>query len=239
MKSFLVSLSLLLAPWAVAAAQAPPAGLGLDVGAMDRTADPCVDFYAYACGGWIKKNPIPGDQSSWAVYLKMFDDNGALLREVLEAAAKPDPRRSPVDREIGDFYAACMDQATIDKAGVAPIRQELAAIAAISSAADLADVVADLNSELGANALVPFASLQDFKDSSQVIAGVGQGGLGLPDRDYYFKDDAKSVEIRQRYGKYLEAMFGLLGDGAAEAQANAKVVVEIETALAKVSLTAV
>ncbi|HEY0783346.1 MAG TPA: M13 family metallopeptidase, partial [Thermoanaerobaculia bacterium] len=162
-----------------------------------------------------------------------------MLREVLEAAAKPDPKRSQVDRDIGDYYAACMDQAAIDKAGVAPIEKDLAAIAALPSLAGVADVLAAQQQDAGSAAFFSFSSQQDAKDSTQVIGSVSQGGLGLPDRDYYLKDDAKSVEARQRYVAHLTKLFALLGDAEATAAANAQTVLAIETALAKVSLTQV
>ncbi|HEY0781708.1 MAG TPA: M13 family metallopeptidase [Thermoanaerobaculia bacterium] len=227
------------APQASSEVPLPPYTPSLDVTAMDRTVDPCVDFYAYSCGGWMKTHPIPSDQVRWDVYDKMFDDNSAMLQKVLEAAAKPDPKRNQVDREIGDLYASCMDQATIDKAGVAPIQGDLDAIAHIASLADLADVVVVQHMEVGTSALFRFGSQQDYKDSSQVIASVGQGGLGLPDRDYYLKEDAKSVETRQKYVAHLQKTFELLGDAPGAAAANAATVMAIETALAKSSLTRV
>jgi putative endopeptidase len=219
--------------------QLPPYTPSLDVTAMDRTVDPCVDFYAYACGGWVKKNPIPSDQVRWDVYDKMFDENATMLRQVLEVASKPDPKRSQVDREIGDLYTSCMDTATIDKAGIKPIEKDLAAISGIASLSALGDVIATQQMDFGGGTLFSFGSQQDFKDSSQVIASVTQGGLSLPDRDYYLKDDAKSVETRQRYVAHLQKTFELLGDAKDAAAANAATVMAIETALAKASLTRV
>ena len=114
----------------------------LDITSMDRTADPCVDFFQYSCGGWIKNNPIPPDQSSWDTYSKMQDENRFKLRDILEAAATPDPNRKPVTQKIGDYYASCVDEKAIDAKGAEPLKPTLDQIAALKSKADLASVVA-------------------------------------------------------------------------------------------------
>ena len=190
----------------------------LDVTAMDRTIDPCGDFFHYACGGWIKNNPIPPDQSSWDLYSKMADENKEKLRGILEAASAPHPGRNAVDQKIGDYYASCMDEKAIEAKGADPLKPALQRIAGIQSKAEIADVKSTL---IGANVLFPIDSIQDFRDATQVIANIDQGGLGLPDRDYYTKDDAKSQEIRQRYQQYVQTMFGLLGDSPTAAKAPA------------------
>jgi putative endopeptidase len=212
----------------------------LDIPSMDRSVDPCIDFYRYSCGGWIKTNPIPPDQASWDVYGKLHHENMRLLWGILEQAAKPDPSRSKVERQIGDFFYACMDQAAVEKAGAAPLKPALDEIAGLKSLKDLTRFVAKqhLTSQSG-DMLFGFASNQDFADSSRVIAFADAGGLGLPDRDYYDKTDAKSVETRARYLEHLRAMFGLLGDDLKTSEAEAKTVMEIETALAKAQLTQV
>jgi putative endopeptidase len=226
-------------PAPAATAPALPYTPVLDPSAMDRGVDPCVDFYAYSCGGWMKANPIPPDQAIWSVYGKLHDENLEFLHRVLEDAARPDPRRDKVAAEIGDFYAACMDQGAIDRAGAAPLAADEQAIAAIRSREDLAREVARLQQTSGARAPFVLASDQDFQDSTQVIAVVGQGGLGLPDRDYYFKSDPKSQEARQRYTAHVQKMFELLGEPAPAAAAAAADVMRMETALAKASLTRV
>jgi endothelin-converting enzyme/putative endopeptidase len=210
----------------------------LDVTAMDRSANPCVDFYQYSCGGWKKNNPIPLDQTSWSVYGKLYQDNLVFLRGILQQASA-NGQRDAITRQIGDFYAACMDEAAIEKRGVKAIQPQLEVIAALKSTRDLAMVVARLQpSALGS---IPFAggSRQDPDDSERQIAGIDQGGIGLPDRDYYTKDDAKSKEIRERYVQHVQKIFELLGDSPETAKKNAGIVMNLETALAEASLTRV
>ena len=208
----------------------------LDVTAMDRTIDPCVDFFAYSCGGWIKNNPIPPDQASWDLYSKMADENKAQLRGILEAASSPDASRNAVNQKIGDYYASCMDEKAIEDKGIEPLKSELNRIAKINSKSELADIASTMATD---NVLFEFGSLQDFRDASQVVAGVDQGGLGLPDRDYYLKTDAKSEEMRKAYVAHVQKMFELLGDKPEAATAEAQTVMRIETALAKGSMTRV
>ncbi len=214
----------------------------LDVSAMDSAVDPCVDFYTYSCGGWIKKNPIPPDQSSWSTSGKLEDENRAQLRAILEEAAKPGGARDPVTQKIGDYYASCMDEAAIDNLGAKPLLPELARIAGLKSKQDFAEYAATTQfppSVYGGGTLFTFRSDQDFKDSTQVIAEADQGGLGLPDRDYYLKDDAKSEELRKAYLAHVAKMFELLGDKPADAATEAATVMRIETALAKGQMTRV
>ena len=208
----------------------------LDVTAMDRTIDPCVDFFQYACGGWIKNNPIPPDQSAWDLYSKMEDENKEKLRGILEAAAAPDPGRNAVNQKIGDYYASCMDEKAIEARGADPLKPALERIAGIQSKAEIADVKSTL---IGANVLFPIESIQDFRDATQVIANIDQGGLGLPDRDYYTKDDPKSEELRNAYLAHVRKMFELLGDSPTASASEAQTVMRIETILAKGSMTRV
>jgi len=208
----------------------------LDVTSMDRSVDPCVDFFVYSCGGWIKNNPIPPDQASWDVYSKMEDENRGRLRGILEAASAPDASRNAVTQKIGDYYASCIDEKAVDAKGAEPLKPQLQRIAAISSKAEIADVAAAMADD---NVLFRFDSIQDFRDANQVIADADQGGLGLPDRDYYTKDDAKSVDLRKAYLAHVQKMFELLGDKPDSAAAEAQTVMRIETALAKGSMTRV
>ncbi|HUO13840.1 MAG TPA: M13 family metallopeptidase [Verrucomicrobiae bacterium] len=208
----------------------------LDVTSMDRTIDPCVDFFQYSCGGWIKNNPIPSDQSSWSTYGKMQDENRLKLRDILEAASAPDPNRSSVNQKIGDYYASCMDEKAIDAKGASPLQPGLDKIAAMQSKADLANVAASM---IYQGVLFDFGSDQDYGDASQVIAEADQGGLGLPDRDYYTKTDAKSVDLRKAYLTHVQKMFELLGDKPETAAAEAETVMRLETVLAKGSMTRV
>ncbi|MGD0570954.1 MAG: M13 family metallopeptidase [Candidatus Sulfotelmatobacter sp.] len=217
-------------------AAAPAHEPALDVTSMDRSVDPCVDFFKYSCGGWIKSNPIPPDQSSWDTYSKMQDENRARLREILEAASAPDPKRDAAAQKIGDYYASCVDEKTIDAKGAEPLKSELARIAAINSKAEIATTAAAM---VHNGVLFRFDSTQDFRDASQVIAEVDQGGLGLPDRDYYVKEDAKSVDLRKSYVAHVQKMFELLGDQPDVAATESQTVMRIETALAKGSMTRV
>src|SRR5579863_4079008 len=222
----------------VASAQTAPAKSQpvLDVNSMDTSVDPCTDFFTYSCGTWIKKNPIPPDQVSWSVYSKLGDDNKAILREILESATTPAPDRDAVKQKIGDYYTACMDEKAINAAAIKPLQPLLDQIQQLHSRRAIADIAAIM---VYNNALFRFRSDQDYKDSTQVIAEVDQGGLGLPDRDYYLKTDAESVGIRKKYIAHLQKMFALLGDKPATAAAEAQTVIRIETALAKGSLTRV
>ena len=208
----------------------------LDVTSMDRAVDPCMDFFQYSCGGWIKSNPIPPDQSSWDTYSKMQDENRERLRAILEAAAKPDSSRDASEQKIGDYYASCMDEKTIDEKATEPLKAQLDQIMRLASKAEIADLAAAMVDD---NVLFGFDSTQDYRDASQVIAEADQGGLGLPDRDYYLKADAKSVELRKVYLVHVQKMFELLGDKPDAAAAEAQTVMRIETALAKGSMTRV
>src|SRR5277367_3709386 len=209
----------------------------LDVTSMDKSVDPCVDLYHYSCGGWQKKNPIPPDQTSWSVYGKLYQDNLILLRSILEQSGPAAAQRDAVAQKIGDFYASCMDETTADKRGLAAIQPQLDAIAGLESARDMAPLVARLPLPFGRTILFVAGSTQDPDNSELEIADLDQGGLGLPDRDYYTKDDAKSKETRERYVQHVQKVFELLGDNPETAKNNAQTVMRMETALAKASLT--
>jgi endothelin-converting enzyme/putative endopeptidase len=189
-----------------------PYSPSLDLTDMDQSMNPCEDFYRYSCGGWLKKNPIPSDQSSWSVYSKLTQDNERFLWGILEDTAKPNPARSAVEREIGDFFAACMDEPAVEKAGADPMREELAAIGALKSVADFPELLAREHLAQNFGMLFGFSASQDYADSSREIAFAGAGGLGLPDRDYYTKTDAKSEEIRKKYVAHVQQMLELAGD---------------------------
>lgn len=217
-------------------AAAPTHEPALDVTSMDRSVDPCVDFFKYSCGGWIKNNPIPPDQSSWDTYSKMQDENRARLREILEAASAPDPTRNAATQKIGDYYSSCIDEKAIDAKGAEPLQPDLDRISAFHSKDEIAVAAAAM---VHNGVLFRFDSTQDFRDASQVIAEVDQGGLGLPDRDYYVKEDTKSVDLRKAYVAHVQKMFELLGDQPDVAAIESPTVMRIETALAKGSMTRV
>ena len=221
-----------------------PYSPSLDISSMDKSIDPCVDLYHYSCGGWQKNNPIPPDQTSWSVYAKLYQDNLIFLRGMLEQAAEPNAQRDAVTQKIGDFYAACMDEGTVEKRGLSAIQPDLDAIAQVKSANDLTPLVARLQFtysrySYSSSMLFSAGSTQDPDDSERVIADVDQGGLGMPDRDYYIKDDAKSKETREHYLQHVQRVFELIGDSPAAAKQNAETVMRLETAMAKASLTRV
>ena len=216
-----------------------PYSPSLDVTSMDKTIDPCTDFYAYSCGGWQKKNPIPADQTSWGVYAKLYQDNLQFLRGILEEAAAAKTARNKVTQEIGDFYGACMDEAAVNRRGVGALQPQLDLIAAMKSTKDIAPLTAHVTLPFGQTLLFGAGSAQDPDNSEQVIADLDQGGLGLPDQSYYTKEDGKSKEIRVRYLLHVQAIFQLLGDTAEAAKKNADTVMRMETALAKASWTRV
>jgi putative endopeptidase len=209
-----------------------PSGLQLD--ALDRGADACTDFYQFACGGWIARNPVPSDRASWGRFEELQERNNDTLHTILESAAAG---RDPASKKLGDYYASCLDESAIDARGVAPLDPLLKKIAALSSVNDLAPLVAELHT-LGVNVFFQFGSQADFKDASVEMAIADQGGLALPDRDYYFRDDAKSVGLRTDYVDHIGKMLALLG-GAADAGKAAQQTMAIETALAKGALDAV
>src|SRR5690242_12652524 len=166
---------------------------GFDATLMDKTADPCVDFYQYSCGGWLKQNPVPSDQAAYGRDTELAERNHLILRDILEKAAVERPDGSPLEQKIGDYYASCMDETAIEKKGAAVLKPELDRIAALKSKDELPEELAHLHM-MDVGAFFNYGSDQDFKDATSEIAEADQGGLGLPERDYYTRTDAKSVQ---------------------------------------------
>jgi endothelin-converting enzyme/putative endopeptidase len=224
----------------------PPQPDHFSLDAVDSSIDPCTNFYQYSCKKWMAANPIPPDQPAWGHGGKLALWNQYVLKDVLEKASADSPSRSAIDQKIGDYYSSCMNESAIDAKGLAAIQAELDLIASLRSTADLGRELAHIHaitfqlvppSDSGfATALFGFTSSQDLDDSSKVVAALDQGGLGLPDRDYYLKDDAKSVELRKQYVDHITKTFVLLGESPTAAAVDAKTDMDMETALAKASM---
>ena len=239
----LVSILLLAAGTAVAQAPAasdasrptPPTAIrSFDLSAIDKTADPCTDFYQYSCGNWLKSNPIPADQVRWLRSFSLLRErNTYLLWQELDAAAS-NPQ-SPLEKQYGDYFAACMNTDLVEQKGLKPLEPALKRIADLKDAHKLATLIGNLAEEGSPAPLFRFGVSQDDKDSSKQIAGISQGGLSLPDRDYYIVDNKHFHEIRKQYVDHVTRMFTLAGDSADQAAKEAASVMEIETALAQAS----
>jgi putative endopeptidase len=231
-----------LSAQAPAPASAPPPSRtpvhGLDPADLDRSVPVCTDLNGFGNGGWLKTNPLPADQSYWGSFSILFEENREKLRGVLEKAAASPAATGTDERKIGDFWASCMDEAAIEAAGAKPIQPELDRIAKIATPADLQAEITRLQL-LGANAVFGFTAEQDRKASTEVIALATQGGLGLPDREYYTKTDDESKKLRDQYVGHVARMFGLLGDDPKKAADDAKTVMTLETRLAEASMTPV
>jgi len=212
----------------------------LDVKAMDRTVDPCDDFYQYSCGGWMKANPIPADQSRWSVYAKMADDNQRYLWGVLQTLSQGGPERNANQAKIGDYFAACMDETALEKAGMAPLQPWLERVAALKDKRELPGLIAALHLATNSGRVAfGFGSGQDFADPTQVIAFAFAGGTSLPERGYYLDQDQRGKALRAKFVAHVQRIFQLLGDSPAAAKAAAQTVLGFETALARASLSPV
>ncbi|HEY2738813.1 MAG TPA: M13 family metallopeptidase, partial [Thermoanaerobaculia bacterium] len=202
---------------------------------LDPKTSPCDDFYQYACGGWTASHPISPELPMRGSFIDLMEKNFTVLRSILEKDAVETPGRTPVQREIGDYYAACMDEATIEAKGTAPLQPDLDRIAGLSDKAALPDLLAHLHT-IGTDAFFSFSSQQDDQNAAQMLAIVDAAGLGLPGRDDYLRDDPKTTEQRRLYVEHVRKMFSLLGEPADRAAADAAAVMDLETSLAKVTL---
>jgi len=232
--SFVIASSALAQGYAVPMQTKP-----LDPANLDRSVSACTDFYQFANGGWIKRNPVPAAYSRWGSFDELQENNQGNLLTILRAAAASGDKQASEDlRKLGVFYSSCMDSATAERAGSQPVKPELDRIDAIRNRAQLEAEVARLHAR-GVPLLFGFGAQQDFKNSASVIAGVNQGGLSLPDRDYYLNPDKRYVDIRASYVGHVARMLQLLGESATQSTADAQKVMAIETALAKPAMTRV
>jgi len=208
---------------------------GIDLGAMDKSASPCNDFYQYACGGWIAKHPTPPDQPRYGRFDELQDRNNEILQLILQDAMDAGGSADPDTKKIGDYYQSCMSEKTIESTGAAPLEADLKRVDAIKAKSEIPPVVGHFQT-VGTSQFFGFGAAPDFKDASQYILIYAQGGMGLPDRDYYLKDDANAKKIRGEYEQHVAKMLQFAGETPTAASAGAKAVLKIETDLAKASL---
>ncbi|HET8667160.1 MAG TPA: M13 family metallopeptidase, partial [Terriglobales bacterium] len=228
---------LVCAGLALAQSGAPKSGAtpSFDVNALDKSVDPCVNFYKFACGTWMANNPIPGDKTRWGRFDELAEHNRAILHTILETYSKPQIKRDAVQQKVGDYYGSCMDEKAINAAGNKPVQPELQRINAIKNRSELIAEMAHLYKE-GVRTLFGFGAGPDLHDASIEIAHVMDGGITLPDRDYYLKQDAKSKDIQDHYVAHVQKMMELAGDKPEVAAAEAKAIMSLETDLAKANM---
>ena len=208
---------------------------GLDKRFIDTGADPCVDFFKYACGNFTKYYPIPNDRSGYGTGALVAERNEYILHTMLEKAAAGGADRTPNEQKIGDYYASCLDVDAINRKGLEPLQPELDRIAALKNKSELTSLLAHLQLN-SMNAFLGFGEQQDFKDATKQIAFVDQGGIGLPERDYYFRSGEAAEKTRKQYVQHIANMLKLMGESESAAAGDAQSIMELETALAKVSL---
>lgn len=206
-----------------------------DVANIDKSIDPCTDFYQFACGNWIKNNPMPPDYPDWVSFSEVYEHNLGILHRILEKASVNDPKRSPVMQKIGDFYASCMDEKAVNAEGYRPVEPELKRIAALKNKKDMLDLIAR-EALVAPDPIFNFSSAPDLHNADMTVAWVDQSGLTLPDRDYYLKDDAPTLEIRKAFVDYMTKMFTMIGQTHEQAAKNAATVMKVETELAKAAM---
>ena len=227
------SIALILSAGLTAKGDAP---WGFSLTNLDKSCKPCEDFYKFAMGGWMKANPIPPEYPSWGTFTELRDHNLTAMRTILESAASSNAAAGSNERKIGDFYSSCMDTTAADAAGLKPLAGELAAIDAIKDRNGLDAEIARMHRQ-NIGTIFELGSTPDYKDSTHYIGDASQGGLGMPDRDYYTRDDERSKKLRTDYVQYVAKVFELAGDASDKASAESRTVMDIETALAKASRT--
>jgi len=232
---FYVCLVIFLVVGVSAQTSKPEPSSGFSIDNIDKSVDPCVDFYQYACGNWLKTKEIPGDRPEWDSFSEVEEQNLAVLRDILENAEKGGAGRDAIGQKIGDYYGACMDESAVEAKGISPIKPELDLVAAAKDKQSLIDAIARIHL-IGPSPLFSFYSSPDLHDANMVIAYIDQGGLSLPDRNYYIKDEEKMVALRKALTEYATTLFTLTGQSAEQAAASAQSVLKIETALAKASM---
>ena len=220
---------------AAAPEAAPQRMKSFDLDALDRSVEPCQNFYQFACGGWIKANPVPPDQTRWGRFELLREYNHALTRNILEKAAANTKSTDPNQRKIGDYYATCMNEKAIDAKGLAPAEKWIRQIDGIKNTQDLTRVVAALH-DAGIGGMFRFGASPELHNAAQTGAWADQGGLGLPNKDFYTKTDEKSVKIRQQYVEHIANMLKLTGTPADQAGPQAQQVMDIEMKLANASM---
>src|ERR1700751_5645341 len=252
MLSFCLALALLVSCTFVFAQPAPPSDSMPDLehftpDQVDKALDPCTDFFQYACSKWVKSNPIPADHAAWGTFIKLAIWNVAAVRNTLEQAAAPGADKSPIEKKVGEYYSSCMDETAINKAGITPLKPLLDRIAGLKEKSQLPELIAALHQATRPadlnfidaqyqGVLFGIYNTPDFDDARVNVAVLDQAGMNMPSREFYLKDDDKSKEIREKYLAHVAKMLELSGEPAAQAAADAKTILAMETSMANAAM---